>query len=313
MNPEPLIQATGLTRHFGSLAAVRGVALSVRRGEVLGLLGVNGAGKSTTMDMLCGVLAPSAGSVTIGRYDLGDQAREAKGLIGYLPERPPLYPELTVSEYLTFCARLRGLETRAATEACAAALEKCDLQAVAGRLIANLSRGYQQRIGLAQAFVHDPSVIVLDEPTAGLDPLQQQRIRQLIAGLAQQRAVVLSTHILPEVTAVCDRVMILHEGQVVLESPVSDLTHAGRSLTLRCVERPDIAVLAEVAGVSDARLEADGSATLHIEPQANPAPTIARIAVENGWQLLELHGQSSLEQTFIELTYGTAARKAESA
>ncbi len=311
MDPEPLIQTIGLTRYFGSLAAVRQVVLSVSRGEVLGLLGINGAGKSTTMDMLCGVLAPSAGSVAIGGFDLGGQPRRAKRLIGYLPERPPLYPDLTVSEYLRFCARLRGLDARAADTAIAGALDKCDLQEVAGRLIGNLSRGYQQRIGLAQAFVHDPSVIVLDEPTAGLDPLQQQRIRELIAELAQQRAVVLSTHILPEVTAVCDRVMILHNGEVVHESPVSDLTQAAPRLTLRCVAQPDTAVLAGVAGVTDARLEADGSVTLSVAARSNPAPAIARVAVERGWELLELHSQSSLEHTFTELTCGTVTTATE--
>jgi len=288
--------------------------LSVRRGEVLGLLGVNGAGKSTTMDMLCGVLAPSAGTVEIGGFDLAAQPRQAKRLIGYLPERPPLYPELTVNEYLHFCARLRGLKARAAAGACDAALRKCDLYEVASRLIGNLSRGYQQRIGLAQAFVHNPAAIVLDEPTAGLDPVQLQRIRDLIKELAQQRAVVLSTHILPEVTAVCDRVMILHDGEVVRESLVSALTRAVQRLTLRCVERPDVTALASIEGVTDVTLETDGCAILEVAPHANPAPAVARLAVERGWELLELQaGQSSLEQAFIELTYGTAAAGAGSA
>jgi ABC-2 type transport system ATP-binding protein len=308
MDTEPLIKTTGLTRYFGKLAAVQQVDLTVRRGEILGLLGVNGAGKSTTMDMLCGVLSPSAGRVSIGGFDLAAQSRQAKRLIGYLPEHPPVYPELTVSEYLRFCARLRGVDSRHAADACETALDRCDLRAVAMRLIGNLSKGFQQRIGLAQALVHNPSVIVLDEPTAGLDPVQLQSIRDLIVALAEPRAVVLSTHILPEVTAVCDRVMILHDGKVVHEGLVSALTRTAQRLVLRCARPLDTAALGAIAGVTDVTLGTDGRATLDFEAHTNPAPAVARLAVERGWELLELNaGQSSLEQTFVELTYGTAA------
>ncbi|MDH3714055.1 MAG: ABC transporter ATP-binding protein [Gammaproteobacteria bacterium] len=314
MDTEPLIKTTGLTRYFGRLAAVQQVDLAVRRGEILGLLGVNGAGKSTTMDMLCGVLAPSAGRVAIGGFDLAAQPRQAKRLIGYLPEHTPVYAELTVSEYLHFCARLRGLGRRASAGACETVLDKCDLQAVSKRLIGNLSKGYQQRLGLAQAFVHDPSVIVLDEPTAGLDPVQLQRIRDLIVELAESCAVVLSTHILPEVTAVCDRVMILHDGKVVHEGLVSALTRAAHRLTLRCARPLDTAALGAIAGVTGVTLSADGRATLDFEAHTNPAPAVARLAVEHDWELLELNaGQSSLEQTFVELTYGTAVDRTTSA
>jgi len=313
MDTEPLIKTTGLTRYFGKLAAVRGVDLSVQRGEILGLLGVNGAGKSTTMDMLCGVLSPSSGRVAIEGFDLAAQPLQAKRRIGYLPERPPVYPELTVLEYLRFCARLHGLDTREVAGACDVVMDRCGLQEVAKRLIGNLSKGYQQRIGLAQAFVHKPSVIVLDEPTAGLDPVQLQGIRDLIAEQAELRAVVLSTHILPEVTAVCDRVLILHAGEVVHESLVSALTRAAQRLTLRCVKPVDEAALGAIAGVTGVTLGADGRATLDFEAHSNPAPAVARLAVERGWELLELNaGQSTLEQTFVELTYGTTSARTPS-
>lgn len=307
MDTPPLIKTTRLSRSFGSLAAVREVDFSVRRGEILGLLGVNGAGKSTTMDMLCGVLAPSAGSITIGGFDLQMQARQAKRLIGYLPERPPVYPELTVREYLLFCARLRGLAKAPAAAACSRVLAQFGLDEVAGRLIGNLSKGYQQRVGLAQALVHDPSVVVLDEPTVGLDPVQLQGVRDLIVQASKQRAVVLSTHILPEVTAICDRVLILHAGRVAHQSPVSALMHAARSLTLRCAQFPDVEALRAVAGVTGVAPGAEGQVILDYEAHTNPAPAVARLAVERGWDLLELHAGTSLEQIFVELTYSAAA------
>ncbi len=215
MNSESLIEAAELSRFFGAHCAVEKVNLQLDKGEVLGLLGPNGAGKSTTMQMLTGNLAPGSGEIKVNGIDLLDEPRKAKSHIGYLPEQPPVYRDMTVNEYLRYCARLHGLGRREAIIAADEAKERCNLQEVHRRLIGNLSKGFQQRVGIAQAILHKPAVIILDEPTVGLDPIQIREIRALIRELGEEHGIILSTHILPEVQAVCDRVQILNRGRTV--------------------------------------------------------------------------------------------------
>ena len=216
----PLLQLTDLSRSLAGREVVRGLTLTLARGEVLGLLGVNGAGKSTTLRMIAGVLAPTSGTVRVGGDDLYDDPAIARRRIGYLPERAPLHPELDVGEYLHFCARLRGLTRAEANAAVAREIERCDLGDVRRRLIGLLSKGYQQRVGIAQALLHAPPLIVLDEPASGLDPVQALRMRELVRGLRENHAVLLSTHLLAEAEAGCDRIAILHRGELRHAMPV---------------------------------------------------------------------------------------------
>ncbi len=214
-NQDVLVAATGLSRYYSDHCAVNELDVRLHKGEVLGLLGPNGAGKSTTMQMLTGNLAPTSGEIQINGVDLLDEPRKAKQQIGYLPEQPPVYRDLTVGEYLTYCARLRNVPSAQRNEAVERASERCGLTEVGKRLIGNLSKGYRQRVGIAQAILHNPAVVILDEPTVGLDPIQIREIRRLIRELGQEHGIILSTHILPEVQAVCDRVQILNRGKTV--------------------------------------------------------------------------------------------------
>ncbi|SEP00551.1 ABC transporter ATP-binding protein [Nitrosovibrio sp. Nv6] len=224
------ILARGLCRYFGTRVAVHDINLELRRGEVLGFLGPNGAGKTTIMRMLTGNLAPSAGRVEICGIDLLLKPRDAKARVGYLPEIPPLYRELTVNEYLRLAARLHRVESRIIRSALAKITQRCGLSNNREQLIGSLSKGYQQRVGIAQAIIHDPDVIVLDEPTAGLDPNQMREMRSLIRELGADRSVILSTHILSEVESVCDRVQIMHEGRTVFDDSIGRLKQKGTSL-----------------------------------------------------------------------------------
>ena len=214
---DPLIEARQLGRDYAGEPAVRDLGFRLHAGEVLGFLGPNGAGKSTTMRMLAGVLAPSHGEISIAGVDLLEEPLRAKRMLGYLPEVPPLYPELDVASYLRFAAELRDVAGHDLDTAVDDALERCGLGDMRHRIIGNLSKGYQQRVGIAQAIVHDPAVVILDEPTVGLDPLQINGIRDLITELGRQHTVILSTHILQEVQAVCSRVLLLHRGRLQLD------------------------------------------------------------------------------------------------
>ena len=219
-----MIEVRELTKRYGDRAAVDGISFTAEEGQILGFLGPNGAGKSTTMRMLTGFLPPSSGRAVVAGFDVLDQADEVRRRIGYLPENPPLYPEMTVESYLTFVAKLKGVPRGQVRGACDDAIHRMGLADVSGRLLAHLSKGFKQRVGLAQALVHDPEVLVLDEPTIGLDPRQIIEIRSLIRGLSGNRTVILSTHILPEVSQICDKVVVINEGQVICEDSRENLT-----------------------------------------------------------------------------------------
>ncbi|AXQ27262.1 ATP-binding cassette domain-containing protein [Solimonas sp. K1W22B-7] len=303
MESEVLIEARALARSYGRTLAVSGLDLTLRKGEILGLLGPNGAGKSTTMKMLTGNLAPSSGEVLIGGKSLREDAKAAKRSLGYLPEQPPVYPELTVDEYLDYCAGLHGIARRARGEAVASARRDCGLTEVGSRLIGNLSKGYQQRVGLAQAIIHRPPVIVLDEPTVGLDPIQIREIRALIATLARNHSVILSSHILPEIQAVCSRVMIINRGRVVYSEPVAAAKSAGfSSIAATFRQLPDARTLETLAGVRRVLVLGEGRYRIECDASADPREAIVKAAVEGGWGLLELRAEAqTLEEIFVEL------------
>jgi len=223
LNKQVLVSVDKVGRRYGDLTAVHEVSFYLNRGEVLGFLGANGAGKSTTMNMLCGVLAPTQGTITIAGYDITKEPIKAKSRLGYLPEQPPLYRDLSVDEYLDYCARLRRVAAARRCQRISDIKQRCGLSKVGRRIIGQLSKGYQQRVGIAQAIVHLPDVIVLDEPTVGLDPVQIREIRSLIRELAQDHGIILSTHILPEVQAICDRVIIINNGEIVADDKTENL------------------------------------------------------------------------------------------
>lgn len=309
---ENLIQVTGLSRRFGAFHAVKDLDFSLQRGEVLGLLGPNGAGKSTTLKMLCGALAPSSGQVLIGGADLAAEPREAKRQLGYLPEIPPLYPDLTTDEYLTFCARIRRVPHIVA--AVQQVKSRCALDDAGERLIRNLSKGYQQRVGIAQAILHRPEVVVLDEPTVGLDPIQIREIRQLIKRIGEEHSVILSTHILPEASSVCDRVLILNRGRIVLDAPTTQFSEQANQVILGLRQAPKLEVLGDAlqASLRDTppnaaltSIEVVGPARyrLSFSQQMPPLENLASLAAASHWGLCELSPLApSLEEVFISLT-----------
>ncbi len=236
-----MIEVNNLAKYYGDFIAVRDVTFSAEKGDVLGFLGPNGAGKTTTLRMLATYLPPTSGSAKIAGYDINLQSDDVRRSIGYLPETPPLYPEMTVVEYLNFVAQIKGVKKRDLKNKIELAIERCFLGEVRQKLCGQLSKGFKQRVGIAQAIVHNPPVLIFDEPTSGLDPKQIIEIRQLISSLAQDHTILISTHILPEVNSVCNRVVIIDRGEVVLESSLAEATRS-RSLEqvfLECVSRQE--------------------------------------------------------------------------
>lgn len=305
MNNDVLVDAQGLTRRYGLIRAVAGLDLQLRNGEILGLLGPNGAGKSTTLRMLAGCLAPSEGRVLIRGLDMARAPSRAKRHLGYLPERPPLYPEQTVREYLAFCARLHRIPRREQGAAVASAMTDCGLADMGSRLIAHCSKGYQQRVGIAQAILHRPDVVIFDEPTAGLDPNQIREIRALIRRLGESHSVILSSHILPEIQATCARVAIIHGGQLVFDRPMRDIEGDERPRTLRLGLRrpPGEDVLSSVSGIERVEAIEEGLWQLTCAPGADPREAIAGQAARDDWGLFELsQPRRALEDIFTELT-----------
>ena len=303
-----LIEVNHLTRQFSGHYAVNDVSFSLNKGEVLGFLGPNGAGKSTTMKMICGNLTPTAGEIKIGGYDIIDHPKLAKAELGFLPEIPPLYPDLTVDEFLSYCAKLHGLRKKAIKKALESSKEKCGLMGMGLRLISHLSKGYQQRVGIAQAILHNPAVIILDEPTVGLDPIQMLQIRQLILELGQQHSVILSTHILPEVQQSCNRVQIIHHGQLVLNESIEGLSKqmSSSSLIARFRQQPNESILAGLPHIDSLEKIDEANAypyRLHHKQNTDIAETVAQLAVNEGWGLMELYPEKhNMEDIFLSIT-----------
>ncbi len=304
-----MIDVQQITKRYGQHTAIDRVTFSVAKGEVLAFLGPNGAGKTTTMRILTCFMPPTEGRATVAGYDCLEQSMDVKRRIGYLPETPPVYQELTVQEYLRFVGRLRGLAGAMLTTAMSREIERLGLGSVQHRLIGNLSRGYRQRVGLAQALIHDPPVLILDEPTVGLDPKQIIEIRELIKSLAGSHSVILSTHILPEATAVCQRVVIISGGRIVAEDTPDRLSTRLRhseKLALTLTRPPgDVeARLRQVDGVLDVHGNGPaGHFLLESHLGKDIREDIARLAVTNNWGLIELKLISmTLEDVFLKLT-----------
>lgn len=304
-----MIDVQQITKRYGQHTAIDRVTFSVAKGEVLAFLGPNGAGKTTTMRILTCFMPPTEGRATVAGYDCLEQSMDVKRRIGYLPETPPVYQELTVEEYLRFVGRLRGLAGAMLSAAMSREIERLGLGSVQHRLIGNLSRGYRQRVGLAQALIHDPPVLILDEPTVGLDPKQIIEIRELIKSLAGSHSVILSTHILPEATAVCQRVVIISGGRIVAEDTPDRLSTRLRhseKIALTLIRPPGDAEarLRQVGGVLD--VHANGPAghfLLESHLGKDIREDIARLAVTNNWGLIELKLISmTLEDVFLKLT-----------
>lgn len=308
--PEITLAARNLTRRFGNHQVIHNVSLELRRGEVLGLLGHNGAGKSTTLHMLTGCLLPNGAeknecSIEICGISLLRQPVRAKAHLGYLPEIPPLYRELSVNDYLSFAARLRGIEYAAVTGALAETRRRCGLEGVGKKIIGTLSKGYQQRVGIAQAIIHGPAVIVLDEPTVGLDPAQIREIRNLIRELGDTHSVILSTHLLSEVESVCDRVEIMQHGKLIYGDTSAHMQqHEGVSgFIVGLRNPPPLNVLEDIDGISHVeQLSATQFRILHT-PDHNPKAALLTLAEQRGWQLEQLTPlQATLEDVFVKIT-----------
>jgi ABC-2 type transport system ATP-binding protein len=315
-----MIEVENLSKRYGPTLAVSGVSFNVQKGEVLGFLGPNGAGKTTTMRVITGFFPPTSGSVRVAGYDVVDEPMEAKRRTGYLPETPPIYPDMTVVEYLAFVARIKGVARRELKSRLDDVVAKCAVGDVRNRQIGKLSKGYRQRVGLAQALIHNPDVLVLDEPTSGLDPKQIIETRELITGLAGQHTVILSTHILPEVSKTCQRVVVINAGQIVAVGTPNELMKRlqGFETVLVTVEGPAAEIMEKfqrVGGVNwvEPRESADGRVTLevHSEKDKDVRAELARATVESGWKLYELKTSGlSLEEIFLKLTTNDVSEEA---
>jgi ABC-2 type transport system ATP-binding protein len=308
--PQFTVEALGLTRHYGGREAVSNVSFTLSKGQVLGFLGPNGAGKSTTMKMLTGNLAPSNGSVKICGIDMIENPKEAKALIGYLPEMRPLYKELTVDEYLIIAARLHHVARGNIRKAVENAKDRCGLGHMSKRLIENLSNGYQQRVGIAQAIIHNPMVVILDEPTVGLDPIQIRDIRALIREVGIEYSVIISTHILPEVEMVCDHVQIIDKGKLVFNGNIDVLKkqRVGNKLLVGFRHAPNSETLLKVAGIIEVENLHNNMMRITFSDDAPPAEAIVQAAVSNNWGLFHIApDQTSLEDVFVQLTYNQLA------
>lgn len=318
-----MIEVQHLTKRYGPFTAVDDVSFTVGKGEILGFLGPNGAGKTTTMRVLTGYMPATEGSAVVAGHDVFKDPIEAKRRTGYLPETPPLYPEMTVREYLTFVSKIKSgkLSKAERAERVTTVMKKTHTDDMANRHCGKLSKGYKQRVGLAQALIHDPEVLILDEPTAGLDPKQIIETRDLIRGLAGNHTIVLSTHILPEVAQTCQRVVIINKGRVVAVDTPDNLTHqlkGSASLYIQVEHAPDTAVdvLQAVPGVERVSVADRHQAFVGFEIESQPnrdiRREIARTVVDRGWGLVELRPmRMSLEEIFLQLTTNEQPEEAQ--
>ncbi|VAX32012.1 Gliding motility-associated ABC transporter ATP-binding protein GldA [hydrothermal vent metagenome] len=303
-----MIEVENLTKFYGPRPAIKGITFKVNKGEVVGFLGPNGAGKSTTMNILCCILPASSGSAKICGYDVFEESLEVRKKIGYLPETPPLYPDMSVSGYLKFAAEIRRVPSNKVRAAVDRVLEKCVLQDVRERIIGRLSKGFQQRVGLAQSMIHDPEILILDEPTIGLDPIQIIEIRKLIQELANAHTIILSSHILPEITQICKRVIILNEGEIAavdsLEGLTSSLNKSERFvLKVRKSQRDIQEKLRTLENVISVTAENETQFLVECEMNSEMQDEVARMALENSWGIEELKLVSmTLEEIFLHLT-----------
>ena len=314
-----MIQVSHLTKFYGPRAAVNDLSFDVKKGEIVGFLGPNGAGKSTTMKILTGFMPASEGTATIAGFDVFDQPIEVKRNIGFLPESQPVYPDMQVDDYLSFTARLHQVPQDQITRCVQSVLEKTSLGDVRKRLIGNLSKGYRQRVGLAQALVHNPKVLILDEPTVGLDPKQIIEIRELIKGLAGDHTVILSSHILPEVTATCQRIIVINRGRIVAEDTLEGLTSRMKkgllySLIVKNPTQEGIEAIRQIDGINT--LTATGAQLLiEIKPHSKEIrDQVVEVAVSKKMGVLEFSAEKiSLEEIFLQLTTveKTESEKAE--
>ena len=304
MSSQPLISVNNLVRYYGDYCAVNDISFELAAGDILGFLGPNGAGKSTTMQMLSGNLAPTEGEIRINGVDLLDQPGDAKAALGYLPEIPPLYREMSVDEYLQYCARLRRIKKANIRNAIALAKQRCGLTDVSRRLIGNLSKGFQQRVGIAQAILHSPHVIILDEPTVGLDPIQIREIRELITELGKSHGIILSTHILPEVESVCNRVQVINAGKLVYSADMKDLLAQQDTgeYEITLSRPPSTDDMLATPFIDRVEQLDTNRFIVHINTTADE---LATAVVNNDWGLHKLVPQErSLEQIFVNLTLG---------
>lgn len=305
-----MIEVQNLTKYYGFLPAVADLTFSVGQGEVVGFLGPNGAGKTTTLKMLTCFLPPTSGTARVNGWDVSRDSFKVREQLGYLPENVPLYHEMTVERFLTFAAQAKGVEKREIKGAVGRVVEECGLKQVQKRIIGHLSKGYKQRVGLAQALLHNPPVLILDEPTIGLDPTQVVEIRDLIRTLGRERTIILSSHILPEVSQTCQRVIIINKGRIVAVDTVANLTsqlQTSRKIFLTVAAPPEevLLTLRGQNGVLKAEQQpGEGPARFIVEMDKDKdiRPDLARTLVGKGWDLLELKSQElSLEEVFMQL------------
>jgi len=307
-----MIEVQNLSKVYGASRAVEDISFEVGKGEILGFLGPNGAGKTTTMRVLTCFMAPTSGTARIAGFDILDNSLEVRRNIGYLPESAPLYTEMTVRDYLNHVAVIRGVPKSKRNERLEAALDAGKIEDRADTIIRKLSKGYRQRVGIAQAVIHDPPVLILDEPSAGLDPRQRVETRQFIRSLAKDHTIILSTHILPDVQETCDRVVIINKGKIVVQDTTANLAGRGGSaegVTIM-LKRPatDVATkLQALSGVAKVQAQesigSEKSFAVSAQPQADIREAVAALCVQENWGLLELaHTRTTLEDVFLDLT-----------
>ena len=302
-----MISAEGLYKNYGNRSALKDVSFTVEKGEIVGFLGPNGAGKTTAMKILTGYMAPTRGRALVAGRDISEQPVEVKKQMGYLPEAPPLYKDMYVGDYLKFTARLKCLPTDKIPSLMDSAIEKTGLQSVQKRLIGNLSKGFQQRVGLAQAILPDPDILILDEPTVGLDPRQVMEVRELLIGLRGRHTIILSTHILPEVQAVCDRVIIIHEGRIVTTSSLKDLStqlSAKKTLILK-TRKSSPSLLEKLRSLKGVLSVQENRSFMELQTSSDSSVNeqVAQAVVSGDFGLLEMKDRGmNLEEVFIRLT-----------